>query len=446
MKQYNNNLKRSLTLFDLIIYGLIYINPISIYSIYGIIYNDSHGMVPLAYMLCGICISITALSYKKMLLAFPKGGSVYTYAINSFNKKIGFLTGWSLLLDYILTPVFLYIGASAALHALVPEIPQLYFSLFFIAINTIINLNGLKLNFIFNKIFLSIELLTMLIFIAIAFIGIKEHLYGAHWTLQPIFNSSKFNISIIFTSLSIASLSFLGFDGISTLSEDSKEKYGKNTGKAIVITIFLCTIFFIIQTYLASLFILNKQHINNQDNMNVLFYHVVHSIGGIHLKGFFIIIAAVGAGLASSMSSQIAGSRMLYVMARNNDIYKNFSYLSKKRNVPIYSIILISATSTILSILLNGNLKLISSIVSIGALTGFFILNLSVIKYYYLNNNEIQKNNINNIRKYLISPLIGALIITYIIYNAHYEAKLIFVYWILLGILYIYLKKYPLIK
>src|SRR5450755_1641751 len=121
---YKEQLQRVLTTKDLIIYGMVFMVPIAPYSVFGFVWNDSKGMVPLAYLVGLIGMFFTALSYAAMSRAFPLAGSVYTYAQRGLNDLAGFFSGWLILLDYILVPALLYIFSAIALQGLLPRMPE----------------------------------------------------------------------------------------------------------------------------------------------------------------------------------------------------------------------------------------------------------------------------------------------------------------------------------
>src|ERR687886_250071 len=120
---YRQELSRSLSFADLLIYGLIFMVPIAPFGIFGSVYNGSGGMVALAYIVGMVAMMFTALSYAEMSRAFPMAGSVYSYAGRGIAAPVGFLSGWMILLDYVLVPGLLYLIASIAMNSLVPAVP-----------------------------------------------------------------------------------------------------------------------------------------------------------------------------------------------------------------------------------------------------------------------------------------------------------------------------------
>src|SRR5678810_838999 len=117
---YTPELRRSLSLGDLVVYGLVMIVPIAPFAIFGVVFNASKGMVPLTYVVGLVAMVFTALSYREMSRAFPIAGSVYAYAGRGLSPTAGFLAGWAILLDYLLVPTLCYVVGAAALRAVMP--------------------------------------------------------------------------------------------------------------------------------------------------------------------------------------------------------------------------------------------------------------------------------------------------------------------------------------
>src|SRR5436190_19684348 len=136
---YRQQLKRSLSLTDLLVYGLVFIVPIAPFAIFGVVFNAARGMVPLTYVIGLVAMVFTALSYREMSGAFPVAGSVYAYAGRGIHPAAGFLAGWAILLDYLLIPTLCYVAGAAAMAAVLPSIPQSAWVVAFVVFNTAVN-------------------------------------------------------------------------------------------------------------------------------------------------------------------------------------------------------------------------------------------------------------------------------------------------------------------
>ena len=248
---YKQELKRALTLRDLIVFGMIFMVPISPFGVFGFVWDDAKGMVPLAYLLGLVGMFFTAMSYASMAHAFPMAGSVYSYVGRGLHEVAGFFAGWLILLDYILIPALLYIFSAVALRPLLPGVPGWAWIIGFVGFNAGVNLIGIRLTVRVNLYLLVFELATLALFVVMGLAA----LYGGHGagglTLKPVYDPAAFSMATIAGATSIAVLSFLGFDGISTLAEESRGGAGA-IGGATLLALLLVGLLFILQTWVAT--------------------------------------------------------------------------------------------------------------------------------------------------------------------------------------------------
>ncbi|GGX91376.1 hypothetical protein GCM10007160_18610 [Litchfieldella qijiaojingensis] len=249
---YKQQLKRGLSLTDLVIYGMIFMIPIAPFGVYGWVHADAQGMVPLAYFIGMVAMLFTALSYAQMSKAFPIAGSVYSYAQRGVHEHLGFIAGWVLLLDYLLIPPLLYIFSALALHHFFPAIPKLGWMLIFLVSATLVNLRGVTFTARVNKMFLIGELIVLALFLGLGFQALYGGMGNGELTLQPFYDPANFDLNLVMTAVSVAVLSFLGFDAISTLAEEVKGDPSRQVGRAALISLFLMGGIFILQTWLAT--------------------------------------------------------------------------------------------------------------------------------------------------------------------------------------------------
>ena len=248
---YKEQLRRVLTTGDLVIYGLIFMVPIAPFSVYGFVWDDAKGMVPLAYLVGLVGMVFTAMSYAAMSRAFPMAGSVYSYAQRGLSETAGFFSGWLILLDYILVPALLYLFSAIALQPMLPHVPEWLWLLGFVSFNAAVNLIGIEFTARANRYMLAIELVVLALFIVLGLVA----LYGGHGagrlTLKPVYDPSVFSVATVAGATSIAVLSFLGFDGISTLSEENRGNQSA-VGRATVLSLLLVGALFLLQTWIAT--------------------------------------------------------------------------------------------------------------------------------------------------------------------------------------------------
>jgi amino acid transporter len=424
---YQQELRRSLTLRDLLVYGLVFMVPIAPFAIFGVVFNASLGMVPLTYVIGFVAMIFTALSYREMSRAFPISGSVYAYAGRGLHPVAGFLAGWAILLDYLLVPTLLYVTGAAALGSVLPAVPQAVWVIVFVVINTVVNLRGIETTARTNKIFLVGELLVLALFVVLAVVAISRGVNGASWTFTPFFNPEVFQPSLIFAALSVAVLSFLGFDAISTMAEETKGG-ARVVGRATVIALAMVAALFIVQTYLAALLLPGQTEFAGETATNEAFYTVADLVGGAWFKVVVAIAVALGSAIANALVAQAATSRLLFSMARDRQLPRFLAHVHPTRRVPERAVLLVSVVSLVLGLFFVGQIGLLSSLVNFGALFSFLLLHVSVAAWYLI------KQRQRTYGLHLIVPLLGFVIIGYVLVNADANAKIGGIVWLAVGV------------
>jgi amino acid transporter len=422
---YTQELNRSVSTVDLLVYGLVFMVPIAPWAIFGTVYNSAAGMVPLVYVIGLVAMVFTALAYAQMAKSFPLAGSVFSYVGRGIHPGLGFFAGWAILLDYLLVPTLLYVFAAESMIGLFPGTPRWLWAIIFVLVNTVINLAGIGSLKIANRVFLAIELVFVVIFVVIAVRAINgQSLPNVGWSTLPLWNSSSVTAPLIASALSIAVLSFLGFDGISTLAEESTGR--KNpAGRAMIIALFVVAFLFVAQTWLASLLAGGREAFSD-DEVGNAFFTLVQAASNTGWMNAFFAVNVMAVGFANAMAAQAATSRLLYSMSRDGQLPKFLSKISS-RKVPISAILVVSALSVVLVLFFVGQIGLISSLVNFGALFGFCLLHLSVVWYYLVR----QKSK--NYLLHLVVPTLGFLIIGYVLFNADSLAKIGGLIWLLIG-------------
>lgn len=251
--------------------------PLATLPVFGIIYNFSGGMPALVYLVAAFAMFFSALSYKEMAKKFPIAGSVYSYVRIGLNRFVGFLAGWAILLDYLLLPALLSVFAAAAMATLVPGIPAFVWIILFVVLAAAINLRGINLTAGVNKIFLAIQLIVLAIFVIGALVAVAQG-RGA-FSIDPIFQPAQFSWAIVFGAIPIAALSFIGFDAISTLNEEAKGG-GRAVSKATMIVLFAISAIFVLQVYLAAIFVPTGTTFAEGDATNNAFYNIAGDVVG----------------------------------------------------------------------------------------------------------------------------------------------------------------------
>ncbi|MCM3766284.1 APC family permease [Neobacillus niacini] len=428
---YKQELKRSLTFWDLLIYGMVFMVPIAPFGIYGSVAQGSNGMIALAYLIGMVGMIFTAFSYARMSEAFPIAGSVYSYAQRGINDSVGFIAGWLILLDYIFVPALLYLVSASALHDMAPGVPLIVWVIIFIAINTVINIRGIEFTARANKIIVILELIILAIFVIVGIVAIAKGVNGAEVTIKPLYDKSHFSMSMVMGAVSIAVLSFLGFDGISTLAEETKDG-SKSIGKACIYALLTVGALFIIQTWVAALI---WPDFKSFDNPDVAFYQIAEVAGGTWLKYVTILATALSWGIANSLVAQAAISRILFSMARDRKLPQILAKVHPKYQTPYIGTIVIAILSVIVTVAFESQIGALSSVVNFGALSSFLFLHLSVINYF------MRKKQSKDYVKHLILPIIGFIIIGYVWINLDPLSKQLGFIWLGIGIVYLIVLK-----
>lgn len=422
---YKQELKRSVSTMDLLIYGLIFMVPIAPWAIFGTVYNAADGLVPLVYIIGLVAMIFTALAYAQMAKAIPLAGSVFSYVGRGINKTFGFFAGWAILLDYLLIPTLLYVFAAESMIGIFPGTARWMWALIFVVINTVVNLMGISSIKIMNRVFLAIEVIFIGIFVIIAVVALNNGtIPGAEFTTASVWDSSKVTGPLIASALSIAVLSFLGFDGISTLAEESTGRRN-SAGKAMIIALFIVAFFFVLETWLASALAAGRGAFPD-DEVGNAFFMLVKEASNSGWSTAFFVVNVLAVGIANAMAAQAATSRLLFSMSRDRQLPKFLSKINS-RQVPQAAVLTVSAITAVLVLFFVGQIDLISSLVNFGALFGFMLLHISVIVHY------IGRKKSKNYLLHLVVPAVGFLIIAYVLLNANDAAKIGGIVWLVIG-------------
>ncbi|WP_018350908.1 APC family permease [Longispora albida] len=415
---YTQELRRSLTFTDLLFYGLIFMVPIAPFGIFGGVYQRSGGMVALAYAIGAVAMMFTALSYVQMSRAFPVAGSVYSYAGRGIAPPVGFLAGWAILLDYLMIPGLLYLIASVAMHSTIPAVPIWLWLVGFVVVNTAVNLLGIKLTATVTKVLLAGELIVLAIFLAVGIGGLLAG-KGTGKAMTVLYNGDQFSWSLILGAVSVAALSFLGFDGIAMLAEENKEEE-RQLGRSMIAALGLAGLLFIVQTWVASMFVKDPAAlIKDGDPAGTAFYDAAEVAGGHWLAVLTAVTTAIAWGFADSLVAQVATSRLIYAMARDRQLPRFLAKISVRRGVPANAVFLVSALSLALGLYVNSRadgIPLLSSLINFGALIAFGVLHISVIWHHVL------RNRSRDYLRHLVLPLIGFGILAAIVFHADLSA------------------------
>lgn len=422
-------LKRTLKTRDLIIYGLVFMIPLAPAAMYGTFLAPAGGMVALCYLIGMVAMFFTGMSYKVMSQKYPTAGSVYVYVQKGVSPSLGFLTGWSILLDYFLLPATVVIIGSSFANAMLPSVPTWVWAVLFIVFSTVINVVGVDLMSKCSWILFALQIVVIIAFVICV---IRLLINGTvHFNIISLYNPEHFNMSGIFKATGIVILSYLGFDAISTLAEETV-KPEKSVGRAIISSILIIGILFIIITFFSGIAYPNYEELN----VDTAFIDIVSFVGGKWLTALTTFTLVLSFGIATTQASQTAVARVLFAMGRDGVLPKQLSYISKKYRTPAIATVFVGVIITPIALICS--LGLISTLVSFGALFGFMLLNITVINKFFIQDKagRAKKKGIS-VLKYLLCPLIGLIVTVWIFLNLGINAHVVGFAWLAAGFLYL---------
>lgn len=432
---YRPELRRTLGLRDLVTYGLIFMVPIAPFGIFGGVYAASGGMVALAYAVGVVAMVVTAVSYGQMVRAFPLAGSVYNYAGRGIGAPVGFLAGWAILLDYVLVPGLLSLIAAVAMNATVPGLPVWAWIVAFVALNTVVNILGIHLTAMVTRWFLFAELVVLAVFL---YFAVRALLAGkgagldAGTLFDPVFNADTFSWSVILGAVSVAMLSFLGFDGISMLAEENKGGPGQ-IGRAMIAALAVAGVLFIAQTWAASLLVPDSAKLLAEgDPAGTAFYDAAEVAGGHWLAVLTAVATALAWGIANSLVAQGATSRLLFAMARDRQLPPILARVSPRHAVPVHAVLFAGGVSLGLGLYMasrSDGIAVLAGLINFGAVLAFVTLHLAVVWHYLI------RQRSQNYLLHLLIPLTGVGMLVAVAIHANVLAQKVGLAWLGLGVL-----------
>ena len=433
-------LKRVLSLSDLIIYGIILIQPIAALPLFGHANNISKGHAVTSILIAMVAMIFTAASYGRMANKYPAAGSAYTYVGKSIHPYLGFVAGWSMFIDYMFIPILCVIFTSIAANHLLPLVPYHFWILFFVVGFTLLNLNGIKMASRANWILMFVISVVVFYFMAAAirYIFITNGFSGL-FTSIPFYNPDSFSLGAIGSATALAALTYIGFDGLTTLSEEVNNPK-RNVLLAAVITCVITGIWSGAQVYLAQVswpdwasFTRGVTDEAARTNaLDTAIMSVANRVGGTVLDAslsFILLLGSVGSGV----TGQIGASRLLYGMGRDGVIPKRiFGHLDKKHSGPSYNVMVVGILALIGAILLNY--EDCARLINFGAFFAFMGVNIASMREYYLKSNE---KTVKSFLRNFLPPCIGFLFCLIIWLNLPAKTFIIGGSWMLIGIIYL---------
>ena len=422
-------LRRTLTLWDLILYGVIVIQPVAPMSIFGVLSNRGHGHVVTTILIAMVAMLFTAISYGRMARAYPSAGSAFTYVGQEINPALGYVTGWSMVMDYMLNPMICIIWISQQAHVFAPGVPYGAWAVFFAVLITWLNVHGVKTSARVNSALAA----AMGIVIAIFFVAAARYIFGvphdgAAFFSRPFYDPLSWDTRAVFGATSVAVLTYIGFDGISTLSEEA-ENPRRNILLATVLTCLVIGILSAFQVYAAQLIWPSSEAFPNLDTA---FTFVAGRAWAplFAIVGFTLVVANFGSGLGA----QLGAARLLYGMGRSSALPKSFfGAVDPKRHIPRNNVLFVGVLALAGAFVLPAiagaatGYELGANLLNFGAFIAFMGVNAAAFVRYYLRESEKTIGN-------LLPPVLGFVICFFLWLSLSTKAQIFGAIWMAVGI------------
>ncbi|EFF88904.1 amino acid permease [Streptomyces sp. e14] len=417
-------MRGDLGLLSIVLFGLAYMAPAVVTSTFGVIAVTSRGTAPTAYLVATGAMLLTGLSYAKMARIVPSSGSVYTYARRMLDSRVGFLAGWAMLLDYLFLPMVAFLVQAIYLHAQYPSVPEWLWLVINIVLATAVNVIGLKVADKVNKTLLIAVTGCLLVLLVLCVRYGLGHGGGAA-AGHALWNSSA-SVSAVTAAAAVAAYAFLGFDAVSTLSEEAKDPR-RTIPRGIVLTVLAGGVVFV-----ALSFVMQWAHPGGvfKDESSAG-YAVSTLVGGKNFADVANIVSMLG-GFASCVAIQASTSRLMFVMGRDGVLPRPvFGRLHAKLLTPVPNVLIVGAVALLATRLTLADA---TSFINFGAFLGFTLVNVCVIAHAVRQWRSASRPPLFG---FLVLPLAGAAVDVYLITQLGSTATRLGLIWLVLGVVYL---------
>ena len=427
-------LHRTLGLWNLIIIGMVIIQPTAPMGIYGVISNKAQGHVVTTILIAMVAMLFTAISYGRMARVYPSAGSAFTYVGQEMHSAAGYVVGWGMVMDYLLNPLICTAFCAKAAMNILPGLSYYVWILIFAGFFTWVNLRGIKTSAQMNE-----ALCAGMVVVVILFLGaVIRFLWGVHhdpgFFTHPFYQPDTFHPAHIFAGTSVAVLTYIGFDAVSTLSEEA-ENPRRNILLATVLVCVITGVLSGLEVYAAQLVWGSTPF--PIDRVESAFAIISRQVGGVvlfQIINFTLLVANMGSG----MGSQLAAGRLLYGMGRGNALPKAFfGAIEPKRRVPRNNIVVVGlfalAGAGILEFFANrlggGAYEIGAEALNFGAFIAFMGVNAAAFVHFWLHGKERKLSD-------LLVPALGFFICAFIWVHLSRPALVLGTLWMAAGITY----------
>lgn len=423
-------LHRSLKQRHVVFVGLAYMSPFAVFDTFGIVSEATRGHVPMSYIIVTIAVMFTAFSYAKMVRVYPSAGSAYTYTRRTIAAPVGFLVGWAALLDYLFLPMINALLAKIYLSAEFPDVPGWVWIVGLIVVITGLNIVGVRISAVANMIMVVFQALLAIVFVVLTVRAILSD-NALAFSLAPFYSVNE-DVASLVGGASVLALAFLGFDAVTTLSEEAVEPR-KTVPRAIMWVAALGAAFFIGVTYVMQTLVPDLDALKAiTPDVEGASPYIALFIGGIVFQTIFLVGATVSV-LSSGLASQLSASRLLYAMGRDGILARKlFGYVHPRLGTPVINIVVVGAIAlTALRLDLNAA----TSLINFGAFTAFAFVNLSVVAYWLRHRRDEVLHG--SVLAWTVVPAIGFLINVWLWFSLDSLAMTVGLIWAGLGAVYL---------
>ncbi|MFJ6518366.1 APC family permease [Streptomyces filamentosus] len=411
-----------LSLASVVAFGLAYMAPGLVMVIFGVIAEVSAGTAPTAFLVATGAMFLTALSYAKMARHFPVSGSAYSYARKLIGSRAGFLVGWAVLLDYLFLPMVAWLVQSLYLNAQFPGVPVWAWMLINAGLTTLVNIVGLALADRVNKVLTGLAVFLVLLFVAYCLVHLADRPPQSY--TAPFWNAQS-GLAGISAAAAVAAYSYLGFDAVTTLSEETRDPR-RTVPRAVVLVVAIGGLLFAAVAYVMQLV-----HPGGVfDDPEIVAYTMSVEVGGQTFADWTNIATIVG-GFASGLAIQLSSSRLLYIMGRDGVLPKRFfGALNARTGTPVLCLVLTVAVSLIG---LGISLETATSFINFGAFLGFTVVNVCVVVFFVRN----RGTDGVKVLGYAVAPSLGVCVTLYLMTQLSPAALTIGGCWLTAGLGYL---------
>lgn len=425
-------LRRTLGFRDLVVYGLLFIAPMAPVGVFGTLDAKSGGAVALVYLVATAVMAFTAFSYAQMVHVAPLAGSVFAYARKGLGEGPGFIAGWMAMLDYLLIPAVAYLFSGIAMNALVPGVSRWVWTAIAVVVTTALNLWGVRAAARVGFAVLAMEIVVLLVFVVSAVVVLVRGGAQRGW-LTPLTGDSGFSMTAVMGAVSVAVLSYLGFDAIASFAEEVTGGSAK-VARAVLFCLVLAGALFVAQSYLAALLepVSSAELAADPVKQGSAFYDAVDASVGTWLHDLVAVSKAIGAAFAA-LAGQAAAGRLVFAMARERRLPSFLSRVDAGSGVPRVAVTgaaVVTLVAAVWAARRDDGLDHLVSVVDVGALTAFVLLHASVVGWFAVRRMEGPPSW----WRHVLMPVVGAAVLVAVILEATTSAQLVGLCWLGIGL------------